>query len=588
MGKLLMLDTKILKVLLAFVCFSVAACSLSFVDRTPQESSGLIFYANPDPLKGRQDVYNSMARAAKYNVDIEGNNLNKDVSERLTRQSVDVTIEDVIKANIDDENNLYQASRVLEYAISYAVAGLSENKAYTDNYFYEVSAQKLALQAIKSHQNAWYASKSIKNLDRLYRKEQKIVADLDAKEKRVGSLSDAEYDYRKNQEVLLLRISELRNNQQYLLQDYANLIKAEPKDVELEGRRFYELENFDKDYSIELFQEAAVRNRKEFALTKEKVGILPYSQVRNHIITRYPLVSRLDVNGLKVENEIYEQSLYEKAMKISKDLMSAVKDVKNIQIGNMKYALFMEEAFDKLGAAVLTQSEIDYQLVMLADTNYEVALRAEIELKKELHRIEKIKHPSNEDKLSLLNVRIALNEMEQHQAKLKAERAEALRKLYFDAGLSPLSTTMLKAPIKDVAIELKRAFNKDLVTMLAGVKDPIDVTTKVVKNEDKGWAQKPNWLEETVAKGLPKKEKSVRKTNIKMLQLGSYLERSNADVDWKVLSDRFPQLKYLVKRVEPTELGGKMWYRLTVEGDAQNLRAICSSLQSAGFECLPK
>ena len=588
MGKLLMLDTKILKVLLAFVCFSVAACSLSFVDRTPQESSGLIFYANPDPLKGRQDVYNSMARAAKYNVDIEGNNLNKNVSERLTRQSVDVTIEDVIKANIDDENKLYQASRVLEYAISYAVAGLSENKAYTDNYFYEVSAQKLALQAIKSHQNAWYASKSIKSLDRLYRKEQKIVADLDAKEKRVGSLSEAEYDYRKNQEVLLLRISELRNNQQYLLQDYANLIKAEPKDVELEGRRFYELENFDKDYSIELFQEAAVRNRKEFALTKEKVGILPYSQVRNHIITRYPLVSRLDVNGLKVENEIYEQSLYEKAMKISKDLMSAVKDVKNIQIGNMKYALFMEEAFDKLGAAVLTQSEIDYQLVMLADTNYEVALRAEIELKKELHRIEKIKHPSNEDKLSLLNVRIALNEMEQHQAKLKAERAEALRKLYFDAGLSPLSTTMLKAPIKDVAIELKRAFNKDLVTMLAGVKDPIDVTTKVVKNEDKGWAQKPNWLEETVAKGLPKKEKSVRKTNIKMLQLGSYLERSNADVDWKVLSDRFPQLKYLVKRVEPTELGGKMWYRLTVEGDAQNLRAICSSLQGAGFECLPK
>ena len=53
--------------------------------------------------------------------------------------------------------------------------------------------------------------------------------------------------------------------------------------------------------------------------------------------------------------------------------------------------------------------------------------------------------------------------------------------------------------------------------MLAGVKDPIDVTTKIVKNDDKGWAQKPNWLEETVAKGLPKKEISPRKTNVKML-----------------------------------------------------------------------
>ena len=143
--------------------------------------------------------------------------------------------------------------------------------SYADNYFYEAAAQKLALQAIRSHQNAWYASRSIKDLDRLHKKEQKVVARLDAKEKKVGSLSDAEYDYRKNQEVLLLRISELRNSQQYLLQDYANLIKGDVEDVDLEGRRFYELENFDEDYSIELFQEAAVRNRKEFALIKEKI-----------------------------------------------------------------------------------------------------------------------------------------------------------------------------------------------------------------------------------------------------------------------------------------------------------------------------
>ena len=349
-------NTSILKILFGFVWLGVAACTWLPTNRSPQENSGLVFYANPDPLKGRQDVYNSMARAAKYNVDIEGNNLNKDIGEKPAMVSVDAMIDDVIKANIDDENKLYQASRVLEYAIIYAVANLSENKSYADNYFYEVAAQKLALQAIRSHQNAWYASRNIKELDRLHRKEQKIVANLDAKEKRVGSLSDAEYDYRKNQEVLLLKISELRNNQQYLLQDYANLVKGDVENVDLEGRRFYELDNFDEDYSVELFQEAAVRNRKEFALIKEKVGILPYSQVRNHIITRYPLISRLDVNGLKVENEVYEQSLYEKAMKISRDLMSAVKDTKNIQIGNIKYVPFMENAFDKLGAAVLTQA----------------------------------------------------------------------------------------------------------------------------------------------------------------------------------------------------------------------------------------
>ena len=97
-------STNVLKVLFGFVWFGVAACSWPLVDRAPQESSGLVFYANPDPLKGRQDVYNSMARAAKYNVDIEGNNLNKNISEKPAMVSVDTMIDEAERIGFDGWN----------------------------------------------------------------------------------------------------------------------------------------------------------------------------------------------------------------------------------------------------------------------------------------------------------------------------------------------------------------------------------------------------------------------------------------------------------------------------------------------------
>ena len=582
-----MIRTEVFKIFLGFVCFFINACSWFSVDKTPQENSGISFYANPEPLASRQDVYMSMARAVKYNVDEKGRNLKEKISQEGTNISVDKMLEEQLKFDANNGNKLSQASEVLDFAVTYAVANLSDKQTYVDDYFYETAAQQLALQAIKTHQKAWAAKKNIKELSRLYKEEQKVLDDLDAKEKKNAVLSDAEYDYRKNQEVLLRRISDMRNGQQNLLRDYAVLVKADTEDVKLEGRRFYELENFDEDYSIDLFQEVAVRNRKEFALIEEKSGVEPYLQIRSSIMKRYPLVSRLDVNGLQVENEVYEKELYEKAVKVAKSLLTATNKVKSIQIGNINYMPFWESAFDELGVAILTQSEVDYQLVKLADVNCEVALRAEKELIKEIKRIEKIKGQSSEDRLSLLNLKIALNEMRQQQEIFKAERAVALRKLYFDAGLSPLSIMALKNPINGMAAELKRAFNQDLVTMAAEIKDSANITIKNIKNDNEGWAQRPNWLEQTVAEGKVSANKSS-KPELKGIQLGSYLEKNNADADWKILSKRFPELRSFSRHIEPAEVGGKTWFRLIVKGDADSLNRVCGEIKRAGLDCISK
>lgn len=555
------------------------------------EAEELVFATNPEPAKGKQDVYASMARAAKYNVDVASHNLNKKIygiNSNLKSQEI---IDSIINANINDENLLYRASRVLDFAVIYATANLSDSRAYVDNYFYESSAKHLALAAIRSHQDAWFATRKSRELDRLARQENKIVENLKNKEKRNGTLTNAEYDYRKNQEVLLLKMAELRKNMSFTLVEYGELTKIEPQKVELEGRSFYELEDFDKDYTIEIFQEAAVRNRKEFALAKEKVKSYAFSEVRHDILEKYPLVSRLDINGLKVENQVYEQELYNKAIKIANNLLNTLAEYKAASANSSQRTSLQQKVFDELGAAILTQVEVSYQLVQLANADYEVAERTQHDLKKEIKRLQKIHRPTNDDKLALLNAKITMLQLEQKKAQIKAERAVALRSLYFNAGLSPLNKTLLKAPIKDVSQSLKQAFNQDLIEMMSATKAQMKISA--VSNNEKGWAQGENWLEEVVnspANTKPRRTKKssepIKPGNYQTMQLGAYEDKANAKADWQELSAKFPELKAYKPDIVLAEVDGRQWFRLIVSGNSEKLMRDCLSLRAGGYECL--
>jgi len=476
----------------------------------------------------------------------------------------------------------------------YAAANLSGNQAYANHYFYESTGRHLALDAIKAHQDAWYAVRKEKELERWYRQEAKIVENLNKKEKKNTELTEAEYDYRKNQGVLLVKIEELINNLKLDVAEYANLVKLDPEELKIEGRRFYELENFDDEYSIEVFQESAVRNRKEFALAKEKMKRLPYSQVRRDISNRYPLVSRLDVNGLKVENEVYEQSLYDKAIKISRNLVKAVIEYKKTPAVDVIRETRLEEAFDELGAAVLTQVEVSYQLVLYADAQYESSIRAEKNLQKKLNQLAKNAGRGNEEKLAFLRAKIDMAELDKKQEQIKAERAVALRDLYFNAGLSPFTITLMKAPLDDISAELREAFNQDLVVMLSGAQAQLK-ELPVMEDLGAGWAKEPNWLENVVnARGVSAanvKNKSIVKSPLQargseILQLGSYIEKANAEADWVSLLRRFPELGNYNRKIEEVSIGGQPWYRLVVVGKQAQLLNLCENMKRAGADCL--
>jgi len=69
-----------IRMALVFVGLGIAGCTFSDgVENATMRHEDLIFDANPEPAKGKQDVYDSMARAAKYNVDVVGNSLHKKV-----------------------------------------------------------------------------------------------------------------------------------------------------------------------------------------------------------------------------------------------------------------------------------------------------------------------------------------------------------------------------------------------------------------------------------------------------------------------------------------------------------------------------
>lgn len=584
-----MFRTKIFKFFA--LCAVVAQASCSMIDSGKNakiEADELVFAANPEPAEGKQDVYASISRAVKYNVDVFSHNLNKKISGFDNRKQPDEVIKEIISNNVNDENRLVKVSRVLEFAIVDAVSVLNDSQPYRDNYFYETSSKHLALAAIKTHQEAWFAKKKIKELERILRQEGKVVEALNAKEKRSGTLSDKEYEYRKNQEVRLLKITELNKNLSFAILEYGDLTKTEPKKVELEGRRFYELDDFDKNYSIEIFQEAAIRNRKEFAQAKEKVKSYTYADMRHEILQNYPLVPSLDINGLKIENSVYERELYAKSVKVAQNLLQAVADFAQTKTKSNDYQMLRRRVFDELGAAIFSQIELNYQMVKLADSDYDAAMRAQADLKKEIQRLNKIYHPTDADKLALLSAKITMIEMEHRLAQIKADRAVALRSLYFNAGLSPFNKMLLKAPIKDIAQTLKQYYNRDLIEMMSAVKSQMNATSTAVKNE-RGWAQTPNWLEDVVAsaaKSRPTVKYAAKSADYHEMQLGAYEYKENADADWAMLSFKFPELKAYQPEVVVAEIDGRRWFRLVVRGSSAELQKNCRYLKANGNDCL--
>lgn len=578
----------------------IAGCASSEKKETNRkiEVEELVFAREPEPIRGKLDVYGSMARGVKYNVDVAAKETSKKLFESKQGMSPQNIIQNMMNVKSARNNPLYDSLRALDYAVFYALANLSGDRGFIDANVFAKTSQNLALASIKAHKNALFGEKQLKEIKRLMDKEQKKLNDIRAKEERTGRLTEAELSYKKGLEVALLKLKEMYETQALAVAEYAHLIKAEEKDLKLEGRTFYELEDLDKKLTVQMFQRSAFHNRAEFNIAKELARTYRFKEVEYNLLKRYPEVERLNINGYDVEDEVYAENLekraYTQALKLV-EKTEAYKAAKEADKNSLRV-----QAFDEMGIAVFTQIEVAYNLVRLSEIDYALISKQVADLKKNVKQRE-YRRLGYEDALNLLNDKIKLLNLENEQSQILAEKALSLRALYFYAGFSPFTKALLKNSDKDIVIDLRAAFNKDMVEMLAGIPEEEAYEEKISNN----WAKKENWLEELMEnKPASKTVSSPKNVSVavdddifapytnplydkkKVMQLGSYVERKNADMEWKMLQELYPEFKQKTPEVIRARVDGQVFYRLVLHSENGGFMAICNKLRADRVQCL--
>lgn len=561
------------------------------------EAEDTISFTAIEPVKGRLNVYSSMARGVKYNVDLAAKNIHKKVFAETTGKSEEEILKNIGAIPGDAENPLYEASRRLDFAILYAISHLTNNTVYLNGNIYAKTAQNLALAAIKTHKDALFAERKIREFDRQISSLQKQIKSLNAKLSRNGVLSEDDLSYKKGLEVAVLKLQQLRSYLQASVEEYAALVKADAKKVQVEGRHFYELEDFDKQHQLETFQNAALDNRSEFNIARREVYNFKTQDVKRNAVRQYPITAALNLNGYDIKDPLYVDNLQERAEAVARNLVTAVSDYLKAEKPEQKQPL-KANAFNELGIAVLVQVELDYEMVRMADDDYNGATAKVRKLKKEVRDAERRRPAKTADKIALLNKKQALYEQELLESQVAAERALALRALYFHAGLSPFKYKLIQTNVPGIEESLKISFNKDMIEMLARA----EVKQKEQKKQGNPWAKENNWLEVLIDEGGPKEDEPVnvpvkprgdfdpyvgeQYNKLKIMQLGSYRQRQNADIEWQMLQQLYPDFSNMTPQVESSVLNGKNLYRLILKSENGGFLEICNKLRADRIECI--
>ena len=204
------------------------------------------------------------------------------------------------------------------------------------------------MAAIKAHEDALFALKKIKDIDRETKKELKIIDNLKQKMERYGKLSDADIEYKKGLEVAVLEQNQVRNTLLANVAQYAKLIQSDDQKLELEGKRFYELEDFDSNFNLKTFQQTAAANRKELLRAKSDGYDNSFEVIQNKVMQNYPEVEHLQINGYDIKDPLYVDGLVRRGMKVAEDLLISVLDYRQEKNANRKKA-YREVVYQDLG-----------------------------------------------------------------------------------------------------------------------------------------------------------------------------------------------------------------------------------------------
>ena len=577
-------------------CFSLffSSCAPVKQNNLPETKTEIVKSQNIEPVKGRLNVYASMARAAKYNVAEFQNNLSAVLN--VKQSDADKILSLSEKVNTQNEL-LIEASKKLDFAVLFAVTHLTDNQVFIQNYLYQKAAQQLALISIKNHQEVLFAAKKIKNLERRIATQEKIVKSLNAKLEKNGSLSQSDLDYKKSLEVSILKMQQMKDNLSDLSAHFAELLKTEKDKLHLQGKNFYELQDFDAKNQLSTFQNSALDNRIELELARNEVFAYNPQQAKIFALKNYSAAQRLDINGIDMHNDLYAQSMANDALSVSQELLAAVFSYQKETCMTQK-SLDKKNAFNQLTAALFLQNELDFYMVKLADFEYAQITQKISLLRDKIKSAEKGKNLKTQTLQNILSWQLDLDNLEWKQTQVSAERAVALRALYFHAGLSPFSPKLLNENLSVIESKLKQAFNQNMVEMLAQAQKH----EQMLKKSGNVWAKQDNWLEVLIDQGGKKVDDKIvisaktmgefepyvdeKYNQMPILQLGSYRQKENADVEWQMLQEIYPEFSAVKPKIESTVVDGKMMYRLILKSKNGGWMKLCNKLRADKVECI--
>ena len=540
-----------------------------------------------------------MARAIKYNINTTIYNMKNRIDHTAPQSSTKKIIQSVYSG---DDTDIAAALRLLDYAVVFATNTVEPNPSIREEYLFEKSAQHLALAAIRAHEDVLFADQKIKKIDRAARLETKEINILNEKLEKNGTLSDAEIEHKKGLEVALHNQQQLRNQLLGNITQYLRLVQSDEQRLDIEGRRFYELEDFDNKYTIATFQNVAATNRPELRYAKRQGYNNDYHTMLYHLMRNHPEMEHLQINGADLNDEPYIKGLVKRARKVSEKLIEATITYQNAKTIEPLKTTTRDKVYQNLGDAIFTQVELAYNLVKQVSAQL-TSLQADMAQQNKEIRAKEKNAKSNPEKIAIMNLKNKLMDTQLQESKLIAERAAALRSLYFYSGFSPFSKILLEQKINVIANNLKIAFNKDMIAMIANSPEiKPEPQTWEVKDED--WAKGENWLEQHVdenkqlgknaleghisePKIIPQKIITTDDSNQrKILQLGAYQKKESAELEWNMLHRIYPELQNLTPKIEETTINNQTWYRLYVESATGGWSNLCQRLKKDNFGCI--
>lgn len=521
--------------------------------------------------KGRLNLETAIARSLKYNIQPVKQQISNKFLGPEARQNA---FSNLRKLKEGQSAGLAVSQKELDFSILYTAINYNTDAQKIDDIFNQITAQNIVLATIKAHKNALYEHKKAFEVKRKIRQYQKQIADL------IKKPSNKSYAYQKKLEESIDTLNTILVTMEQNLKDFRQLVKIETSKLEFEGRRFFDTIALQPQINITDYQRAAFKNRIELA----DFPTFSLENISKTISDKYP------EKQTPAEYSDPQQNIIARGDAQASVLLQTMLDYQ--KAGKGKKQELLPKLSEELHKAIYLQVETAYQLAKRTTSDYEEQQKNIKQIQQLISKLEKTSHPTEEQRINLIQARTDLLKNELLADQILAEKALTISSLRFYDGQIKISQNFLQKGIPEIAAyfseNLQKEISSEKQTSYVSAQNSSDLA------ENTGWAHGENWLEDLMSKNpiptTPKLMSSAQTTpqnyNQKTsMQLGAYLNEETAQKEWNKLITDFPELAAYKPNYEQISAAGIPLFRLTIKSTSGGFKEICAKLRQKGREC---